>query len=210
MSIWIISRIKSLLVCALLLLSASVGLATGIDEHARGMGVPIEGKELALADAATTIAGLSLIGSADGTGAEARFRNPHGITTDGVNLYVGDTFNHTIRKIVISTGAVTTLAGSAGSLGSADGMGAAARFNNPYEITTDGVNLYVADTNNSTIRKIAILTGAVTTLAGSAGQSGSADGTGAAARFYRPQGITTDGNSLYVSDSDNNSIRRIQ
>ena len=72
---------------------------------------------------------------------------------------------------------VTTLAGTPGQSGSADNTGAAARFNEPCHITTDGTNLYVADTDNHTIRKIVIATGEVTTLAGVAGQSGSADGT---------------------------------
>jgi sugar lactone lactonase YvrE len=158
----------------------------------------------------TTLAGSAgSSGSADGTGAAAKFNNPSGITTDGSTLYVADTWNHTIRKIVISTGEVTTLAGSAGLEGSLDGTGAAVKFNNPYGITTYGTNLYVADTNNNTIRKIVIATGAVTTLAGSAEPAGSADGTGTAARFKNPYGITTDGNNLYVADTYNNTIRKI-
>ncbi|MBI5234886.1 MAG: hypothetical protein HY886_01360 [Deltaproteobacteria bacterium] len=158
----------------------------------------------------TTLAGTAgSTGSADGTGSAARFNNPYGITTDGTNLYVADTLNRTIRKIVISTGVVTTLAGTAGSTGSADGTGSAARFNRPYGITTDGTNLYVADTYNYTIRKIVISTAVVTTLAGTAGSSGSTDGTGSVARFYYPQGITTDGTNLYVADTYNMTIRKI-
>ena len=90
--------------------------------------------------------------------------------------------NHLIRKIVISTGAVTTVAGT-GSSGSANGTGTSASFNYPFGITTDGTNLYVADTSNNLIRKIVISTGAVTTVAGT-GSSGSADnGTGTSASF---------------------------
>ena len=102
------------------------------------------------------------------------------MTIVGSNLYVTDFGNHTIRKIVLSTGAVTTVAGS-GSGGSANGTGTSASFNLPGYITSDGTNLYVADTNNHMIRKIVISTGAVTNLAGSAGSSGSTDGTGTAA-----------------------------
>jgi hypothetical protein len=161
--------------------------------------------------AVTTLAGSEgVYGSADGTGSAASFSAPRGITTDGTNLYVADTFSSTIRKIVISTGAVTTLAGTAGVYGSADGTGSAANFNNPFGITTDGTNLYVADTYNNTIRKIVISTGAVTTLAGTAGVYGSADGTGSAANFNTPFGITTDGTNLYVADTYNNTIRKIQ
>ena len=90
----------------------------------------------------------------DGTGAAASFKFPYGTTTDGTNLYVADTGNNTVRKIVIATGVVTTLAGTAGVTGSTDGTGAAASFNRPGGITTDGTNLYVADTGNNTVRKI--------------------------------------------------------
>jgi len=159
----------------------------------------------------TTLAGTaSSSGSTDGTGAAAQFTFPRGITTDGVNLYVADTINQTIRQIVISTRVVTTLVGTVGIIGSTDGTGAAAQFNYPYGITTDGTNLYVADDRNHTIRQIVISTGVVTTLAGTAPSSGSTDGTGAAAQFNNPSGITTDGFNLYVADFTNSTIRQIQ
>jgi sugar lactone lactonase YvrE len=164
--------------------------------------------------AVTTLAGATLgtSGSTDGTGTAAKFALPRGITTDGTNLYVADTGNSTIRKIVIATGAVTTLAGTAGSNGITDGTGAAARFYFPSGITTDATNLYVADTGNHTIRKIVIATGAVTTLAGTASPYfgyGSTDGTGTAAKFSGPAGVTTDGSNLYVADTGNNAVRKI-
>ena len=158
----------------------------------------------------TTIAGLAgSDGSTDGTGSSARFYYPIGITTDGTNLYVADTGSHTIRKIVIATGVVTTIAGLAGSGGSTDGTGNATRFVSPRGITTDGTNLYVADTSNHTIRKIVITTGEVTTIAGLAGYFNSTDGTGNAARFFSPEGITTDGINLYVAEKWNDTIRMI-
>ena len=158
--------------------------------------------------AVTTLAGNGSPGSADGTGTAATFSGPQGITTDGTNLYVADTGNNTIRKIVIATKAVTTLAGS-GSPGSDNGTGAAASFSSPVGITTDGTNLYVADSANNMIRQIVIASKAVTTLAGN-GSPGSADGTGTAATFSGPQGITTDGTILYVADSINGSVRQIE
>jgi sugar lactone lactonase YvrE len=174
------------------------------------MGGAREGSPLNLAATVSTMAGTAQeSGSTDGTGTAARFDYPSSITTDGTNLYVADTLNNTIRQIVISTGVVTTLAGTAGSTGSRDGTGTAALFYNPFGITTDGTNLYVADTNNNTIRKIIISTGVVTTLAGTAGSTGSKDGTGTAALFYNPFGITTDGTNLYVADASNNAIRQI-
>ncbi len=153
----------------------------------------------------TTLAGNGQ-GYANGTGTAARFDRPAGITTDGTNLYVAELNNHLIRKIVIATGVVTTLAGNGGQ-GSTDGNGTAAAFNYPYAITTDGTNLYVADSSNHRIRKIVIATGVVTTLAGNG--SGNADGTGTAATFNNPYGITTDSTNLYVSDGFNHRIRKI-
>ena len=103
--------------------------------------------------AVTTLAGTGSSCSANGTGTSASFGSPMGITRDGTNLYVADSSNHLIRQIVISTGAVTTLAGT-GSSGSANGTGTSASFYYPRAITTDGTNLYVADQNNHLIRKI--------------------------------------------------------
>jgi sugar lactone lactonase YvrE len=85
--------------------------------------------------------------------------------SDGTNLFVADSGNHTIRKVVIATGAVTTLAGTAGTSGSTDGTGAAARFNVPIGLTIDNAgNLYVSDQNYTKIRKIVTSTGVVTTI----------------------------------------------
>jgi sugar lactone lactonase YvrE len=173
----------------------------------RLMGGAIQGSPLKLTAEVTFFAGSGNKGAAEGLGAEATFRNPIGITTDGNNLYVADTSNNKIRKIVIATGSVTTLAGS-GTKGGDDGDGAAASFNYPVGITTDGTNLYIGDTWNQKIRKIVIASGVVTTLAGS-GHKGAEEGTGTAASFSDPDGITTDGKNLYVVDSGNHKIRKI-
>ncbi len=158
----------------------------------------------------TTLAGNArTIGASDGSGATATFHLTAGITTDGTNLYVTEGWDNTIRKIAISTGIVTTLAGTAGTSGSSDNIGPAASFSSPQGITTDGTNLYVTDTGNSTVRKVEIPTGAVTTLAGTPGVSGTTDSASSAARFYGPQGITTDGTNLYVADTGNSTIRKI-
>ncbi len=162
----------------------------------------------------TTIAGGNrttppTAGSTDGAGLKALFFAPEGITTDGANLYVADTYNHTIRRIVVATGEVTTIAGTAGVAGSTDGAGPAARFFYPYGIATDGTNLYVSDSSNHTIRKVLISTGAVTTIAGSAGAAGYANAAGTTARFNYPRGVAIDGGNLYVADSYNNTIRQV-
>jgi sugar lactone lactonase YvrE len=177
----------------------------------------------------TTLAGTaSITGSVDGAGALARFSRPEGIAVDQDGyVYVADTENNTIRKITPS-GIVTTLAGTAGVVGIADGIGAAAQFYRPAAVAVDADgNLYVADTGfvsfrgdfsaAFTIRKVTP-GGAVTTLAGTP-YSGvpfeppplsSADGTGSTARFSLPSGLAVDGAGyVYVADSGNDTIRRI-
>ena len=149
-------------------------------------------------------------GNDDGTGASARFRAPTGLGIDtSNNLYVADSNASTIRKIT-PLAEVTTVAGTPYLYGSDDGTGAAARFNMPRDVAADASdNLYVADSGNHTIRKITS-GGVVTTLAGLAGFSGTADGTTSAARFEDPSALTiaSDGN-LYVADRANQTIRKV-
>ncbi|HOX55930.1 MAG TPA: NHL repeat-containing protein [Candidatus Paceibacterota bacterium] len=148
--------------------------------------------------------------SLDGTGANAYFHQPEGLAVDGDDhVYVADAWNHTIRKIT-PAGVVTTLAGLAGNLGSADGTNSKARFNRPAAIALDGAaNLYVTDSLNHTIRRITP-GGAVSTIAGLAGVWGSADGTNSTARFFHPQGIcAADAATLFVVDSGNQALRKL-
>lgn len=170
----------------------------------------------------TTLAGQAgTYDYADGTGSNSRFESPYGVAADSSgNVFVADTYNHSIRKIT-PAGVVTTLAGSGlrretgapqyyGLAGSADGLADLARFWYPEGIAIDSSGtLYVADTNNQTIRKISPA-GLVSTLAGMAGVEGSADGIGSAARFQYPLGICLDaGGNVYVADTDNQTIRKI-
>src|SRR5438477_630146 len=157
----------------------------------------------------TTFAGLPP-GSADGTGSAARFNSPAGVAVDSAgNTYVADTVNSTIRKIT-PAGVVTTFAGLAGSTGSTNGTGNAARFNGPVAVTIDNIgNIFVADTSNFTIRQITPA-GVVTTLAGSPLMRGDANGTGSAARFLLPEGMAVDSTgNIYVADQDASTIRKI-
>ncbi len=157
----------------------------------------------------TTIAGdPGTTGSADGSGTTALFNNPQGIVVLGGDLYVADSGNHTIRKVTTG-GDVTTLAGSAGNAGSANGSSADARFRSPLGIAVLGASLYVADSGNHTIRKVLVPSGTTSTFAGSAGQPGVADGSGATARFSSPDGIAGVGSALYVADRGNHAVRRI-
>lgn len=149
-------------------------------------------------------------GSGDAARLQARFYAPGGVAVaSNGDVYVADSGNHTIRRIA-AAGAVSTVAGTPGMRGATDGLGAAARFNVPSAlcIGRDG-RIYVADTYSSTIRRIDP-SGAVTTLAGAAGDKGAADGDGPAARFNLPQGIAVDSDgNVYVADTYNDTIRMI-
>ncbi|PCJ66274.1 MAG: hypothetical protein COA58_05725, partial [Bacteroidetes bacterium] len=167
-------------------------------------------RKITSAGVVTTFAG-STAGYADGTGAAAQFYKPLGVAVDASgNVYVGDGFNHRIRKIT-PAGVVTTLAGS--SQGDADGTGSVAQFYRPYFVVLDpsGKNLYVGDYYNNKIKKITLPVPQiyyVSTLAGSS--QGYVNGTGIAAKFYGLFGVTVDttGN-VYVADAFNHRIRRI-
>ena len=199
---------------------------TGIEARFyRPMGVAVDGsgnvyvadlynhtiRKISPSGVVTTLAGLAgSNGSADGTGSGARFYYPRGVAVDGSgNVYVADYANHTIRKVT-SSGVVTTLAGLAGSFGSADGTGSEARFYTPSGVAVDGSgNVFVGDYANHTIRKVTS-SGVVTTLAGLVGSVGSADGTGDAARFFYPMGVAVDGSgNVYVADEFHHTIRKV-
>lgn len=157
----------------------------------------------------------------DGQAATAVFQQPKGLAADGKgNIYVADTENHAIRKID-SKGIVTTLAGN-GVLGGKDGKGKEASFYSPQDVaaSADGT-VYVADTLNHAIRKIAA-DGTVTTLNALSGRvveaapgqlvaaGDFADGPLSKAKFNEPAGLAIDAKgNLYVSDSGNQVIRYI-
>ena len=156
----------------------------------------------------TTLAGSGAAGSANGQGTAASFDFPNRIAIDKTGIvYVADSGNNLIRRIDAS-GTVTTLAGS-GVPGSANGQGTAASFSFPAGIALDASgNLYVADAGNNLIRKIDT-SGNVTTLAG-AGVAGAANGVGTAASFNSARGVAVDaGGTVYVADTSNNLIRKI-
>lgn len=158
--------------------------------------------------AVSTLAG-GKEGFVDGLGTAAAFNTPSAIALDHLgNLYVADTGNHAIRRIAPG-GAVTTLAGN-GSPGYADGIGRAAQFNGPVGIAVDDAGIvYVADTYNDRIRRIAP-DGTVTTLAGT-GKPNLFDGPGTAAAFDTPSALAVDHDgNLYIADTGNNAVRRLR
>jgi sugar lactone lactonase YvrE len=168
-------------------------------------------RQVSVSGSVSTLAGTAgHFNSFDGLGGYAQFYHPEGIAVDPAgNIYVADTWNHTVRVIRFPS-QVSTFVGLAGNFGATDGTNSKARFNRPTGIAIDAAtNLFVADCFNHTIRKITP-SGMVTTIAGLAGAWGSADGTNNCARFYLPQGISVSaGGDLFVSDSGNQTVRKI-
>jgi hypothetical protein len=165
-------------------------------------------RRLTAAGVVTTVAGAPpRSGGQDGLGAAARFDGPAGVAAVGDDVLVADTNSHAVRRVT-AAGAVATLAGLAGSPGTADGTGSAARFRFPGGVATLGNDLFVTDSGNHTVRRITP-DNVVTTLAGSPGAPGSVDGAGGGARFNNPQGIVALNGNLYVVDTGNHTVRRV-
>lgn len=149
-------------------------------------------------------------GYKDGESKIAQFDFPTGLTMDNSgNLIVADAgWNNSRIRRVDKNGYVSTLAGT-GQNGFQDGPSVQAKFFSPYCLAADAMgNIYIADQNNCRIRKID-KNGNVSTLAGM-GEKGYFDGPGNQAKFYWPKGIAVDLNgNVYVADSENNRIRKI-
>lgn len=158
----------------------------------------------------TTLAGSpDNTGFADGRGSQARFVSPSWVAVGANgNLYVTDASEPAIRQIS-SLGDVTTLAGSNGSFGNVDGVGAAASFETPFSLAigSDGT-LAVVDLS-MTLRQVTPH-GKVSTLAGHPDSGGDVDGLGSAAFFDSPDGVVVaaDG-TIYVSDGNDYTIRKV-
>jgi DNA-binding beta-propeller fold protein YncE len=161
----------------------------------------------------TTLAGSSC-GSFDGIGTSASFCAVFGlaISPDGTFALLGDASHNRVRRLTISTGAVTTLAGS-GSPAHTDAIGTLASFNGPYgiAISPDGSFALVADVSNQRVRKIVIGTGVVTTLAGT-GTPGNSDGPGLSASFWTPLSVAISPNSVFalVTVAGTDQVRRVE
>ncbi|MEI2738281.1 MAG: NHL repeat-containing protein [Chitinophagaceae bacterium] len=166
-------------------------------------------RKITPAGVVTTLAGSSTTGLTDGTGSAAAFNHPFSAATDAAgNIYIGDYYNHAIRKITPG-GVVTTIAGN-GNAGSDDGTGAAATFRQPAGLAVDGSGIiYVCDLMNNKLRKITAA-GVVTTIAGGS-SAGNTDGVGVSALFDRPIAICGDFTAklLYIADFGNHRIRKM-
>ncbi len=157
-------------------------------------------RKITAAGVVSTLAGNGTSGFANGSSTTAQFFRPEGVAVDASgNVYVADTGNTRIRKITAG-GVVSTLASS----------GTDALFSNPSGVAVDASgNVYVAEHSNNRIRKITT-GGVVSTLAGS-GTEGFADGSGTDALFSNPNEVAMDASgNVYVADTGNNRIRKIQ
>ena len=161
----------------------------------------------------TTIAGMpGQAGHADGTNGTASFLSPQAIASDNAGtLYVGDWWNYTIRKVtpVGTNWVVTTIAGTIGQIGITDGINTNSKFCLMSGITADSHgNLFVTD--YCVIRKLTPIgtDWVVSTIAGQAGNPGSADGTGTHCLFWQPWGLIFDNQGrFFVADCNNNLIK---
>lgn len=143
-------------------------------------------------------------------GTSAGLNGPAGLAFDAAgNLYVADRGNHVIRRVTPS-GTVTTIAGVIGQSGHRDGDAGQALFHHPFGIGVDAWgNVFVSEESNHTVRKIAP-NGRVTTVAGTPGVAGNADGAGAAAAFNRPAFLAIDANgAIWLADRANGTLRRL-
>ncbi len=156
------------------------------------------------------IIGSGTYGYTEGTTTSAQLAAPTGLFWDGTYLYFADTGNNRIRRA--NSSGTTTLVAGTGAVGSADNnTGSSATFFQPMGVVKVGDYLYVADAGNHKIRRIQLSGNfPVTTFAGST--QGDATGTGTDAKFNRPTAITADsaGTYLYVCDTNNHKIKRIQ
>lgn len=154
----------------------------------------------------STLVGGGASGYSDGTGTAALFNQPIGLMFSSGSLFVADNRNHVIRRVVIATGVVSTLAGTPSTSGYADGTGTSATFSFPRRVCSDGAGgLFISDTGNARIRRLVLSTGVVTSYAGnpapfSAGTQFS-DGPVSTAEFMVISGLQYTGGKLYVADS---------
>jgi len=172
-------------------------------------------RKITLSRVVSTVAGSAGQGGSllDETGTNARFNRPTGITVDtlGTVAYVLDSGNNRVRKIILSTGFVTTITGN-GAIGYLDNSADTSKINSPPGIALDALseNLFIGDSYNNRIRKISLSTGLVSTFAGST-SSGLVDSIDPqTASFFSPSGLAVDSSgNVYVADSWNQRVRKI-
>ena len=142
-----------------------------------------------------SIPGCSTLGFSDGSGVSALFNNPSETWFDGTALYVSDTGNRAIRKVIFTPTVVSTVLKTG--------------LQEPRGIWGDGTSLYIADVGKHAIYKLSLSTGALTLLSGTPGVPGYRDGSGTSSYFNMPTGMSGDGRNLYITESRNHTVRKV-
>ncbi len=164
----------------------------------------------------TTVAGNGVQGFAGdgGLATSAELDSPAGLALDAAgDLYIADSHNQRVREVNAATGIIATIAGTGAAGFSGDGgMATAARLDLPTALALDTAgNLYVADTNNHRVRRIAAATGAITTVAGNGVEAFTGDnGPATSASIDSPNGLALDAaGNLYIADTHNGRVREV-
>jgi sugar lactone lactonase YvrE len=161
-----------------------------------------------------TVAGAGSYGGDGGPATSARINNDAGVALDSSgNIYIADTWNNCVRKVTVSTGVITTIAGdAAGGYAGDGGAATSARLEQPQAVALDSSgNVYIADTGNNRIRKVTVLTGVIATIAGN-GTAGYGGDGGAAinAELNFPSGVAVDSSgNVYIADAYNQRVRKL-
>lgn len=162
----------------------------------------------------STIAGTGTAGVSVSLATSAQLNQPGGISVDNDgNIYIADSHNHRIRKILASTGEIVTVAGDGtANFGGDGGLAIAAQLNTPGGVAVDANgNLYIADKENHRIRKVDAITQVISTVAGTGTAGFSGDGLATSADLNSPIGVALDGNNdVYIADRNNHRIRKLE
>lgn len=162
----------------------------------------------------STIAGTGTAGFSVNLATSAQLNQPGGVAVDNDgNIYIADSHNHRIRKILASTGEIVTIAGDGtANFGGDGGLATAAQLNTPGDVAVDASgNLYIADKENHRIRKIDAATQMISTVAGTGIASFSGDGLATSVDLNSPVGVAVDGNNdVYIADRNNHRIRKLE
>ncbi|MBR8835770.1 MAG: redoxin domain-containing protein [Stigonema ocellatum SAG 48.90 = DSM 106950] len=159
----------------------------------------------------TTYAGTGAEGCVDGVLTESAFAQPSGITSDGEELYIADSEVSSIRAVgLIEPQQVRTVCGSGDlfGFGDVDGQGSDVRLQHCLGVEYSQNSLWVADTYNHKIKLVNPGTGSCETVLGD-GSVGLEDGEGKNSRFSEPSGLSVMGSVLYIADTNNHAIRRV-
>jgi DNA-binding beta-propeller fold protein YncE len=163
----------------------------------------LEGKKIA-------VAGTGEPGRADGPFASASFNDPQGMAVAGDKLYVADRKNNLLRLLDLKANTVSTLAGT-GAQGhdrSRGGKPLQVGLNSPWDLLLQGDRLFIAMAGNHQIWVFDLAANQLTPFAGD-GRENIVDGVPGSASFAQPSGLTTDGTTLYVADSEVSAVRAV-